>query len=266
MDKAGETPRGEHAALVLTGKRNFTIDSLIGAAFDPYLPEFGKLLPGLLAAYDGLSADDPRKARLAEPVAALRVWDRRWGASSTATSLAVFWGEALEAKSPVAKSDDEVGLRRFIENEATDAEQVDALDGAVARLTANFGDWRTPWGAINRFQRITDAIHPMFDDAGPSIPVPFVSTDWGSLAVFETKPTPTTRMRYGVSGNSFLAAVEFGGRVRARAVSIGGESGDPASKHFDDQADRYVRGDFRAVYFYPEDLKGHIERVYHPGS
>jgi acyl-homoserine-lactone acylase len=49
-------------------------------------------------------------------------------------------------------------------------------------------------------------------------------------------------------------------------VSAGGESGDPRSKHFDDQAVRYSTGDLREVYFYPSQLRGHAEREYHPGE
>jgi acyl-homoserine-lactone acylase len=76
----------------------------------------------------------------------------------------------------------------------------------------------------------------------------------------------TTKRFYGNYGNSFVAVVEFGKRVRAHAVSAGGQSGNPASPHFNDQAQRYASGDLREVYFYPEQLKGHTERVYHPGE
>ena len=72
---------------------------------------------------------------------------------------------------------------------------------------------------------------------------------------------------YGTSGNSFVAVVEFGkDGVSARAVSAGGVSGDPASKHFNDQAERYATGNLREVYFYPKQLQGHTERTYHPGQ
>jgi acyl-homoserine-lactone acylase len=148
---------------------------------------------------------------------------------------------------------------------ARPAEKLDALAEAVDRLTADFGTWQTPWGQINRFQRINDDIMQHFDDAGPSIPVPFTSAQWGSLASFGAKRYPDTKKFYGSSGNSFVAVVEFGERVHARAVSAGGESGDPKSKHFNDQAGRYASGDFREVYFYPDQLAGHIERTYRPG-
>jgi acyl-homoserine-lactone acylase len=149
---------------------------------------------------------------------------------------------------------------------ASGDDKLAALDTAVARLQSSFGTWRTLWGEINRFQRLTDDIAPHFDDKAPSIPVPFVWSQWGSLASFEAKAYPNTRRYYGTSGNSFVAAVEFGPRVVARAVTAGGESGDAKSRHFDDEAQRYALGALRVVYFYPDELKGHVERRYHPGQ
>ena len=88
----------------------------------------------------------------------------------------------------------------------------------------------------------------------------------GSLASFGARAYPQTKRWYGTSGNSFVAVVEFGERVRAFAVTAGGESGDPSSPHFNDQAQRYADGDLRPVYFYAEALEGHIEREYKPGG
>ncbi len=143
---------------------------------------------------------------------------------------------------------------------------LEALASASAKLAADFGSWKTPWGEINRFQRINDNIQPSFTDEGPSIPVPFVSSQWGSLASFAARAYPGTKKRYGTSGNSFVAVVEFGDKVRARAVTAGGESGHPGDRHFDDEAERYASGNFREVYFYPEQLVGHTERRYRPGD
>src|SRR5260370_621712 len=109
--------------------------------------------------------------------------------------------------------------------------------------------WRRPWRNINRSQRINDALAPRFDDAGPSIPVPFTASLWGSLAAFGTRPYTNPKKWYGSSGNSFLAVVEFGDSVRARAVTAGGESGDPRPPHFNHQAARYAPGKLRVVDF-----------------
>lgn len=135
--------------------------------------------------------------------------------------------------------------------QASDADQLATLDAAIARLKADFGSWTVPWGEINRFQRLDGAIIRTFDDTKPSISVPFVSASWGSLASFGAQRYPGTRRYYGDYGNSFVAAVEFGPRVRARAATAGGLSSDSASPHFNDQAKRYAQGNLRAVYFYP---------------
>jgi acyl-homoserine-lactone acylase len=143
---------------------------------------------------------------------------------------------------------------------------LEAFAAAVDTLTADFGTWKTPWGEVNRFQRLTGDIVQPFNDSGPSIPVPFTAGLWGSLASFGARRYPGTKKWYGTSGNSFVAVVEFGDSVRARAVTAGGESGHPGSPHFNDEAERYAAGNLRDVYFYRSQLKGHTEREYHPGN
>jgi acyl-homoserine lactone acylase PvdQ len=260
VENGGESARGLHAIRVLENKKDFTLDSLIAAAYDSYLPYFEKPIPALMKAWDNAPASNPLKAKLADQIALLRKWDLRWAADSIPTSLAVFWGEDLRRRA---------GGRRGGGGNPEDASPqvlLDSLSAASDKLTADFGTWKTPWGDINRFQRINGDIVQPFNDAAPSIPVAFTSAVWGSLASFGARAYPGTRKWYGTSGNSFVAVVEFGDRVRAKAVTAGGESGNPASKHFNDEATRYATGALREVYFYRDQLKGHTEREYHPGS
>ncbi|MCK8455198.1 penicillin acylase family protein [Sphingomonas faeni] len=266
MDQVGGNARGVHADLLLTGKRGWTPDTLRAAAFDSYLPAFARLLPGLVEAWDALPARDPRRASLAAPIAVLKQWDHRWSYDSVATSLAVFWGDQLWREVGSFAQAERLNVPDYIAARVSPDAKLTALSAAVARLTRDFGDWRTPWQQINRFQRLDDAIQPHFDDARASIPVPFTSAQWGSLASFGAKPWPGTKRYCGTSGNSFVAVVEFGPRVKAMAVMAGGQSGDPASPHFADQTQRYAEGKLRPVYFHPEDLKGHVERSYRPGG
>ncbi|HEV8401372.1 MAG TPA: penicillin acylase family protein [Gemmatimonadales bacterium] len=260
---AEETPRGYHALRVLTGRKDFTMDELRAAAFDSYLPAFERLIPALLRAYD--QGADSVKSRFAEQAAMLRAWDYRWSTASVPTSLAVYWGqEALRRLAPAARAAG-VSAITYADRAEAAADLLAALGAACDSLGADFGSWKTPWGEINRFQRINDDIAPRFDDAGPSTPVPFTSAAWGSLASFGARSYANTKKMYGSSGNSFVAVVEFGDSVRARAVTAGGESGDPRSPHFNDQAERYASGNLRDVYFYRSQLVGHTEREYHPG-
>jgi acyl-homoserine-lactone acylase len=266
MDTAGENPRGLHAELVLKDVKNLTLGGLIEKAYDPYLTAFARLIPTLEAAYAATPDNDPLKAKVADQVKALSAWDRKWSARSTQTSLAVFWGEAMWAKAAPAAKAQGLNTYDYMADRLTAAEKLAALAEASDRLTADFGSWKTPWGQINRFQRNDGSIVQTFDDAKPSIPVAFTSAQWGSLASFGAKRWPGTKKYYGTLGNSFVAVVQFGDKVRARAVSAGGESGDPASPHFNDQALRYSLGNLRDVYFYPEDVKKHAVKTYRPGE
>ncbi|WP_253718112.1 penicillin acylase family protein [Sphingomonas sp. AP4-R1] len=266
MDQLGPNFRGVHADEVLTGRHDFTGESLIGAAFDSHLPAFALLIPKLVADYDALPATDPQKAKLAGPITLLRGWDARWGYGSQATTLAVFWGDTLAGDLGAFAKAERMNVPDYIATRTTASVRLAALSRAVERLTADFGSWKVAWGDVNRFQRLDDSIVPHFDDAKPSIPVPFTSAQWGSLASFGAKPYPGTKRYYGSSGNSFVAVVEFGPRVKAWAVTAGGESGNPASPHFDDQAERYTTGGLRPVHFYPDEVAGHVRKSYHPGA
>jgi acyl-homoserine-lactone acylase len=266
MDTAGENPRGIHARMVLEGKHDFTLSSLNAAAYDPYLTAFAQLVPTLIAAYDSTPASNPLKAKLADQVAVLRGWDYRWSNSSVPTALAVFWGERLWGEARAEERDEVMSTYDYMATRMSAQQKLQALADASARLEQDFGSWRTPWGEINRFQRLTGDLVQPFNDAAPSIPVPFTSSQWGSLASFGARRYPGTKKYYGTSGNSFVAVVEFGDSVHARAVTAGGESGHPDSPHFNDEALRYSTGALRDVYFYPSQLVGHTERTYHPGT
>ena len=266
MDTFGENPRGVHADLLLRGRHDFTPERLIAAAYDSYLPAFAELIPPLLKAYDALPATDLRRAKLAGPIATLRGWNYRWGTDSIATTLGVLWGGKMWREVGSFIQAEQINVPKYIATRVPDSRKLDALGEAADQLTRDFGDWKIGWGQINRFQRLDDSIEATFDDSKPSIPIPFTSAQWGSLASFGARPYANTKRIYGSSGNSFVAVVEFGPKLRAWAVTAGGESGDPASPHFIDQAARYAGGALRPVYFYPDDLAAHVARRYRPGD
>ncbi|MEI6486112.1 MAG: penicillin acylase family protein [Sphingomonadales bacterium] len=268
MDAAGENPRGPNALKLLSGDRKFDLDGLLGIAYDTYLTGFADTLPALVKAWDALPAGDAQKARLAAPIAALRAWDCRAGAASVPTSLAMFWGEEMIRRfGPVAKLDEEAIVPYLASAKVPDSARLAALDAAVARLANDFGGWDTPWGHINRFQRLTGNINQSFDDKLPSVPVPFASGNWGSLPSFGSRQREGTKRWYGDYGNSFVAVIRFGkDGPEARAVHAGGINSNPASPHFRDQAERYATHNFRPVYFTDAQLQGHVEKSYRPGE
>jgi acyl-homoserine lactone acylase PvdQ len=259
VETGRESARTLHAIRLLQGKQDFTLESLMAAAYDSYLPWFDKPLPALLKAWTDLPPSEAKTA-LAGQIATLRQWNQRWGVDSVATSLAIFWGQEI-AKVAATNYEDEFEAPVVPPDVA-----LKALGAASDKLTADFGSWQTAWGDINRFQRLKGDIVQRFDDEQPSTPVGFTSSTWGSLASFGAKPQAGTKKWYGTGGNSFVAVVEFGDKVRARAVTAGGESGNPRSWHFNDQIERYSTGNLREVYFYKDQWKGHTEKEYHPGG
>jgi acyl-homoserine-lactone acylase len=266
LDVAGENYRTVHATRLLTQPGQWSLDRLQATAFDSAQPSFEVLVPMLASAWRALPAKDPRRARFATPIKALTQWDKRWSTTSVPNTVAQFWGDELTKMVASKTWNDEFNMFRHMEK-LSPAAKLAAFGKALDRLKRDFGGWQIPWGEVNRFQRIDPAIDSRFDDNAPSIPVGFTSNKWGSLASFGASQKPGTKKWYGTNGNSFVAVVQFGPkRVHARAVTAGGESGHPESPHFNDEALRYASGALRDVYFYPDQLKGHVERTYHPGQ
>ena len=263
MAPDAESFRGIHAVNVLTGVSDLTLDKLIEIAYDPYLPGFEILIPGLIAAFD---ESGESYAELAPAINVLRDWDLRVSTNSIAMSLAHFYGMRYEKEG--ANPDNLSGMDRinFFGTASPHEERLQIFAATIASLAADFGLWETPWGAINRFQRITGDIDQPFDDEAPSLPVGMASGRWGALASFGTRAHEGTKRIYGSSGNSFVAVVEFGDKVKAKSLLAGGQSGDPDSPHFDDQAQRYVNREFKDVAYYREDVEKRAIKTYHPGE
>ncbi len=268
MAPDGENFRALNAARLLSGADNFTLDSLISKGYDHYLSAFDVLLPALLDAYDG--ASDSVRRVLQEPIAVLQKWDRRSAVHSVATNLAVEWATRMATYAPRPKTQEEasnaVGNVRAELSASTPEQKTGELMAVVNDLRQRYGSWKIEWGEQCRYQRLTGKITETYDDRKPSIAVGLVSSAFGELPSFVSKVMPTTKKRYGYSGNSFIAAVEFGKRLKARTIVTGGGSSDPASPHFSDQAAMYLTGQFKEVLFYREDVEKNIEKRYHPGE
>jgi acyl-homoserine-lactone acylase len=260
----GENPRGPHAIEVLSRMHAATLDSLIAAGYDGHLTAFDVLLPPLFAAFDALPAADARRADLKEAIETLRGWNRRTSADSVATAIAIFWGQGLIERNGAAARDADEPVYDYLVDKLTDAERIEGLSAALEKLQQDFGRRQIAWGEINRFQRLTDDIVQPFDDAKASLPVGFAPSQWGALASFDSSKPRKTKKIYGSVGNSFVAAVDFGPTIHAKAIMSGGESGDPSSSHFTDQALMFSQGRFRDVLFYPEEIRAHAERSYQP--
>lgn len=258
-----ENFRGIHATQVLQNVSDLTVDGLIELAYDSYLPGFEALIEGLLIAFE---AQGNTQAKLAAPVAVLRDWDLRVREGSVAMTLAHFFGNRFREQGECPRGLSGLACINYFGSETPFEERLRVFAETVAMLDADYGSWNTPWGEVNRFQRLTGDISQPHDDTAPSFAVPLASGRWGALASYGSKRYPGTKKLYGSAGNSFVAVVEFGDRVKAKTVLAGGQSGDPDSPHFDDQITRYIEHDFKDVAFYREDVEARAQRTYQPGE
>ena len=271
MAPDGENFRGVNAVRVLDKEKSYTLDKVTAAGYDTYMAAFEDLVPAMIKAFEKTyKSGDSLYSILAEPVETLKKWDLHSSVQSIAATLAIEWGERLWPAIRKTKTDkqdpDDVDKTRAFAAKATPSELLQPLLAAVNKLKNNFGTWQVPLGDINRFQRISSDIDQQYKDDQPSIPVGFVSSQWGMLPSYSSRTFPGTKKRYGENGNSFICAVEFGKRIKARSLLAGGESGDPLSKHFTDQMEMYSKGQFKEVLFYKEDVLKFVERQYHPGE
>ncbi len=270
MAPNGENFRGINAAKILNSTSQYTIDKIIASGYDTHLAAFDELLPPLIKAFES-KKNDPAYLSLTEPMKELANWDKNSGELSIATTLAIEWGQKLwplilKGSGDPEESPDQVEKTKKFAAKAAHELLLNTLTGTITDLTNKFGTWKKPWGEINRFQRLSGELTEKYDDAKPSIPSGFAASTWGSLPSFVSRTFTDTKLRYGNSGNSFICAVEFGKKVIAKSLLAGGESGNPTSKHFQDQAEMYTKGKFKEVLFYKEDVMKHVERNYHPGE
>ena len=264
MAPDGENYRAITAIKLLKDANHITLDSLIAIGYNRYLAAFDDLLPPLFTAYN--NAPDSVKQSLRGPVELLQQWDKYSAANSVASTLAIEWGTAMMKNLPPPQTDQQ---STFITQRVKKLAQMDGghqlelLTAVLKNLQSRFGTWKMPWGDINRYQRPADGI--TFDDKLSSIPVGATGSGFGQLPSFQSR-TMNTQKRYGYSGNSFVAAVEFGPRIKAKSIITGGQSFDAASKNFTDQAQGFIDGKFKDVLFYKSDVLKHAQKTYHPGD
>ncbi len=271
MAPDGENFRGVNAVKVLDKEKSYTIDKVIAAGYDTNLAAFEVLIPSLINVFEkSVKPTDSLYAALNEPIAELKKWNYHSSETSVATTLAIEWAGKLSTtlqKLYIDEGEDDqvANVKRFAAS-ATPEQVLPPLLVVVNDLKKKFGKWQMPWGEINRYQRVSSDIQQKYDDAQPSVPVGFASALWGMLPSYNSRYYAGTQKRYGVSGNSFICAVEFGPKIKAKSLLAGGESGDPSSKHFNDQLEMYTKGKFKDVLFYKEDVLKNAERTYHPGE
>jgi acyl-homoserine lactone acylase PvdQ len=268
MSSFPENFRAVHAIALLKKAKNLTLDGVIELAYDTYLPGAEILMRGLVDASENATVDT-KEAQ--EAIALLKNWNYRVSLNSVQMTLTHYYLYAYiksnKVPSLVFKSQNSTNeMFDYIGKAATPKERLEVFQIALENIAADFGSWNTPWGEFNRYQRNDGEINQVFDDLKPSIPVGMASGTFGALASYGARVGQDTKRQYGTSGNSFVAVVEFGDKVKAKSMLAGGQSSDPNSPHFDDQAQPYADGKFKDVAYYREDVEKRAVKSYHPGD
>jgi acyl-homoserine lactone acylase PvdQ len=256
MVREGDNARSRAARRLLTRPGPFTFDEWARMAFDTYFDAAPAEVRALGAEWEALRGRDQAEAGPVEDlIEALRAWDCRGTVRSIETTVFMLWRERMLNTADADSS----GARTLLPR------RVRALAEVRDRLTREFGTWRVPWGELNRLQR-PPAGEP-FSDGAPSLPVPGADGDLvGTVFSFETTTIPGSLRRYGVSGSGYVSVVEFAPTPRALSVTPYGQSADPTSPHYFDQASLYAEGRFKRAWFTLDDVRRHATRVYRPGA
>lgn len=268
MAPDGENFRGLNAVRVLEAEKKFTIDKVIKAGYNTFLTSFELLVPALIKAYDEQKSilDEYSIQQIKDAMNELRNWNFYSSENSVATTIAVEWGQKVWSVMMSYAGEDQVEKAKNFAANAKPQEMLLSFYAAIQECNQRWGTWKKPWGEINRFQRISSSIDQVFDDTKPSYPVAYTSSQWGMLPSYTSRYFNQTKKRYGVNGNSFVAVVEFGEKLKAKSLLAGGQSGDENSPHFFDQGEMYSKGKFKDVFYYKEDVLKHAEESYQPGK
>jgi acyl-homoserine-lactone acylase len=257
-EREKDNPRSQMSRRILHSTAKFSYEDWTRDGFNTKILEAELRIPDLVKEWEGLSSKEPdRAAKVKEPVELLKAWDCVSAVDSVPMTL-------------FAETYDRV-LKMVAKKDLQNYPRIRALEATLADLQKEHGSWKVSWGDINRLQRIHGSQidlqgHGAFSDNQPSLPIAGAPGPLGVVFNFYTLPQSGQKRHYGVAGHSYVGAVELADQPKAKTILQFGESGDPASPHWFDQAELYAKKQFKPSWYTRADVEAHCERHYHPGE
>lgn len=266
QEKAYDNRRAQVSRRHLRALHDLTFEDWSKAVVDSEMLWPKTELPEYALKLEGVRAKDAAFAAKVDPyLKHMLDWDFVNRADCTQSTLAAAWYEEMYGGlAPSEKMKPEfIGDTR---------KQFEALVSVAEEMEKIYGTWKVPYGEVYRIQRHAEVADfrqtlLIFKDDEPSVPCVAGSGALGmSYNAYFTPSSTQRKRRYGVVGGSFMAVYEFGERVKAKTLLQFGESADPKSPHYFDQAQLYSKKEFKPGWFYQDEIQAHVESVYHPGE
>jgi len=247
-------PRSQLALELVHDGPKLSLEDVVALKHTPRMLVAERVVDDLLAA---VRASDPDK-EVEKAAGLLERWDRTAAAESRGGVLFEIWADRYAQTVDTARFYREpwtperpMATPRGI---GSPTEAAAAFAWAAERMREQEWAYDIPWGQVHRVIR-GDVDEP-------------VSGCSGTLGCFRTlsfEEQPDGRMAAN-RGDGWVLAVEFGDVPRAYSVLAYGESNQPDSPFFADQAAMFAHGRMKSVAFTREDVERGAIRRYRPGA
>ncbi|MEK9505207.1 penicillin acylase family protein [Gaopeijia maritima] len=251
VGEEAHNPRSVSSHRILESLDSIGFDDFASVVWDSRLSAADDAIPAMAQAWDRGAARSSTNAALGPAVDRLERWDRRADTLSVETTWFVL---AAELRAAVGAAP--------LDGAAAGASWLAALDRALTMLEHEWGTPEIAWGVINRHQRPLPGAAVALDPERESLAIGGAPGGLGSVFSYGAGPARQAAPRLGTGGNSFVKIVQFGPTPRAASVLNYGQSGDPASPHFFDQALLYAARSFKPAWWDRAEVEANsVERV-----